>query len=153
MAFIRLTEQNNTRTPWSEFERIRRGLEELSQTLIKEGKAHLNVYPPLRVIETDDSLVIMAELPGVKAEDLDISIEGDTLTLQGKRKPTWSQENNNKRSFHRREIGTGTFNRAITLPVKIDPDNIQAKLTDGILKVSIAKAEEVKPKKITITTE
>jgi len=152
MALIRFTERPHFRNPWAEFERIRAGLDELSQNLVKEGKMHMDptVFPPLNIYESGDALIIKAELPGFQAEDLDISIEGDTLTLQGTRKR--DQENKNA-SYHRREIETGNFSRAIALPARIDLDKVTAKLADGILSLTLHKADVVKPKQINITTE
>lgn len=152
MALIRFTERPHFRNPWAEFERIRQGLDELSQNLTSEGKSHMHatVYPPLTMYETKDSLILNAELPGVRAEDLDISVEGDTLSLQGKRKRNLEED---KISFHRREIETGNFSRALALPTKVDLNNMAAKLTDGILTITLQKAEEVKPRQVKITTE
>lgn len=156
MAIIRFSEQPRFMNPWAEFERIRHGLDELSKTLVTEGKARLNatVYPPLNIMETADSLIINAELPGVKAEDLDISIEGDTLSLHGKRnhRVTVTKNDKGQPSYHRQEIETGSFSRAITLPTKVNMDNIQAKLQNGILSITLFRADEVKPKKINVIT-
>jgi len=151
MTLIRFAEQPHFRNPWAEFERIRRGLDELSQTLINEGRSrmHPTVFPPLNIIETRDSLVIRAELPGVSTDDLDISVEGDTLTLQGKRERVLDE--NDKVSYHRREIATGSFSRAIALPTKVDLDKMSARLADGILTITLQKADEVKPRQISIT--
>ena len=153
MTLIRFAEQPHFRNPWAEFERIRRGLDELSQTLINEGRSrmHATVFPPLNIVETKDALIIRAELPGVATDDLDIAVEGDTLTLQGKRERI--QEDGDKVSYHRREIATGSFSRAIALPVKVDLDKMSAKLVDGILTITLQKAEEVKPRQISISTE
>lgn len=152
MAMIRLTERPHFKNPWAEFERIRRGLNELSQNLITEGKAHMpaTVYPPINMFETTTSLLIQAELPGITSEDLDVSIEGDTLSLQGKRQ---FQQDTDKISYHRREITIGNFSRSIALPIKVNLDTIKAKLIDGILTVTLDKADEVKPRQITISTE
>ncbi len=152
MALIRFTEQPRFMNPWAEFERIRQGLDALSRNMLSEGRVAMpaTVYPPLNIYETKDELIIKAELPGVKAEDLEISLEGDTLTMQGQRKKT---EENEKTSYHRREIEAGSFSRALTLPTKVDPDKISAKLADGILTITLQKADEVKPRHIEITTE
>lgn len=151
MALIRFAQQPHLRNPWAEFERIRQGLDELSRAFISEvPKARATVFPPLNVYEDTDCLIIKAELPGVKAEDLDISIEGDTLTLQGKRKPRKEDE---KISYHRREIETGNFSRAIALPTKVDMEDISAKLKNGILVITLQKAAEVKPRRISVVTE
>jgi len=151
MALIRFTERPHFRNPWAEFERIRRGLDELSQNLVNEGKMHIHatVYPPLNMYENKEALIIKAELPGVRVEELDISVEGDTLTLQGKRT---TREKEETTSYHRREIESGNFSRAIALPTKIDLDKIAATLNDGILTITLTKAEEVKPRQIRIST-
>ncbi len=111
---------------------------------------HATVYPPLMMYENKDSLTLKAELPGIRVEDLEVSIEGETLTLQGKRDSQQEEENI---SYHRREIKTGNFSRAIALPAKVDLDNISAKLVDGILTLTLSKREETKPRQINITTE
>lgn len=151
MALIRFTERPHFRNPWAEFERIRRGLDELSQNLAGEGKTQMGatVYPPLIMYENKNSLIIKAELPGIQVEDLDVSIEGDTLTLQGKRNP---QQEEGNISYHRREIKTGNFSRAIALPTRVDLDKVSAKLVDGILTLTLSKREEFKPRQINITT-
>ena len=108
MAFIRFAERPVFRNPWAEFERIRQGLDELSRSYVEKGKGQnrANVYPALNIFEEADRLVITAELPGVKAEDLDLSIEGETLTIQGKRD---RRQNETGASYHRREIEFGKF--------------------------------------------
>ena len=152
MAMIRFTERPPFRNPWAEFERIRQGLDELSRNMNREGKSRQNgsVFPPLKIYEDAESLLIRAELPGVRVEDLDISIEGETLTLQGSRNHTPDEKDV---SYHRREIQNGTFSRAVALPARIDTDNITAKLVDGILTVRLKKANVVGSRHITITTE
>jgi len=152
MALIRFAQRPRFRNPWAEFERIRQGLDELSQNLVSEGTSHMQatVYPPLNMYETKDALILKAELPGVRADDLEISVEGDTLSLQGKRKRSLEEDNI---SYHRREIETGNFSRALALPTKVDLDNMTAKLTDGILTITLQKADEVKPRQVKITTD
>jgi len=95
-------------------------------------------------------LIIKAEIPGVKAEHLDIALEGDTLTIKGKREVRPAAE---KVSYHRREIEAGNFNRSIGVPVKVNPDTVKAKITDGILTITMEKAAELKPRQIKVMTE
>jgi HSP20 family protein len=151
MAIIRLTERPGFMNPWAEFERIRQGLDQLSQSMaggdVLHGRA--TVFPPVNVYEDKEHIIIKAEIPGVTYEDLDISIEGETLSIQGVRE----KHEDEKISFHRREIERGSFSRAITLPTKIDPDNVFARLKNGILTITIGKAAEVKPRQITVSTE
>lgn len=152
MAFIRFVDRPAFRNPWAEFERIRQGLDELSRSYGEKGKAQgrANVFPPLNIYEEPDRLVLTAELPGVKAEDLDLSIEGDTLTLQGKRE---HRQDEPGISYHRREIESGSFSRAIALPVKVDAERVAAKLNNGVLIISLMKASEVTPRQIKVSAE
>ena len=152
MAIPRFTEKPQFRNPWMEFERIRRGLDRLTKEAFGDElhySSRASVYPPLNIFETPNSLIIRAELPGIKADQLDISLETDTLTIKGKRQ---IQHEESKVSFHRREIECGNFNRSIGLPIKIDPDSISAKLVNGILTITLNKAEEIQPRRIVITT-
>ena len=152
MTFIRFADRPAFRNPWTEFERIRQGLDELSRTCVDKGKAHLraNVYPALNIYEEADRLIVTAELPGIKAEALDISIEGETLNIQGKRD---SVHNDDAASYHRREIEYGSFSRAIALPIKVNMDKLSARLVSGILTITLMKASEVAPRQINITAE
>ena len=150
MAFIRFADRPTFRNPWAEFERIRQGLDELSRSYAEKGKpsARANVYPLLNIYEEPDRLVVTAELPGVKAEDLELSIEGETLTIQGKRDTRQDQAN---LSYHRREIEAGSFSRAVALPIKVDPEQVSARLVNGILTISLKKASEATPRQITVS--
>lgn len=152
MAFIRFTDRPAFRNPWAEFERIRQGLDELSRTYVEKGKGQTqaNVYPALNIYEETDRLLITAELPGVKATDLDLSIEGETLTLQGKRD---RRQNEAGVSYHRREIESGSFSRAVALPVKVDAEHVGARLANGILTITLTKASAVTPRQIKVTAE
>lgn len=152
MTFVRFADRPTFRNPWTEFERIRQGLDELSRTYVDKGKAQnrTNVYPALNIFEEADRLIVTAELPGVKAQDLELSLEGETLTIQGKRD---NKQTEKGASYHRREIESGSFSRAITLPVKVNLEQIGAKLNNGILVITLAKASAVAPRQIKISTE
>ena len=152
MPYIRFIDRPTFRNPWAEFERIRQGLDELSRSYTEKSKGQdrANIYPALNIYEEADRLVVTAELPGVKAADLDLSIEGDTLTLQGKRE---RQQSEAEVSYHRREIEAGGFNRAIALPTKVDAEHIAAQLTNGILTITLMKASALTPRQIKVTTE
>ena len=152
MAFIRFSDRPAFGNPWVEFERIRRGLDELSRSYMGRGRgrAQAGVFPPLNIREESDRIVITAELPGVKAEDLEISFEGETLALQGRRA---ERSEDGKRSYHRREIQCGSFSRAVSLPVKVDAERIDAKLADGVLRVTLMKAAEVTPRRIEVNAK
>jgi HSP20 family protein len=108
--------------------------------------ASSGVFPPLIVAEDGDAIYVEAEITGIKAEDMDISVVGRTLTLSGERKPEETQDV----CYHRRERKWGSFRKALTLPDDVNPDAIQAECKNGMLKLVLPKAEHVKPRKITI---
>ncbi len=101
--------------------------------------------PAVDVYETKDELVLSAELPGLNEKDIHLSITGDILTLRGERQ--WNAETKGD-SFYRSERWFGKFERALPLPVQAD--KVKAKYRDGVLTVSLPKAEEIKPKEIKI---
>jgi HSP20 family protein len=108
------------------------------------------LFPLLNVRDVDESFVVTAEIPGMKSEDLEIKIEGDTLTLKGERKP---QEIGEEISYHRRERATGTFQRSLTLPSKVDAENVNATYKDGVLTVTLQKEKAAQPRQITVKSE
>jgi len=105
------------------------------------------VFPLMNVTEDSDNYYLRAELPGIKAEDLDISVTGDTLSIAGERKIETENEN---AKYHRSEREAGKFSRIITLPGQIDTGKVEAGSADGILTVVMPKAEIAKPKQISV---
>jgi HSP20 family protein len=105
------------------------------------------VFPLINLTEDKDGYYVKAELPGLAAGDLDITVTGKNLSLSGERKIA-STGNNVK--YHRREREAGKFSRVIGLPGEIDGDKITAELANGVLNVRIPKAEAAKPKQITV---
>lgn len=101
-------------------------------------------FPALNIWEQDDALIAEAELPGVKAEDVDISVVGNELVIKGRR--TSNQPEGV--SYHRRERGVGSFSRSVRLAVEIDAEKVQASLQDGVLRITLPKAEAARPRKI-----
>lgn len=118
--------------------------EYMSDDLIPVGRS---IVPAMDIYQTDNEVVVKATMPGVKAEDLHVSITGDTLTLQGEMK---EEKEVKAASYHMRERRSGTFSRSITLPVRVQVENAKAEFTDGVLTLTLPKAEEVRPKTITI---
>jgi HSP20 family protein len=106
-----------------------------------------SVTPPIDVHETADELVVTAALPGMKAEDVEITMTGQTLTLRGEFK---ADEEITKDQYLYRERRFGSFSRTLQLPVRVQGDKAKASFTDGVLTLSIPKAEEVKPRQIRI---
>jgi HSP20 family protein len=103
--------------------------------------------PSLDMYEKEDSFIVRAELAGVKKEDIDISITGDTLTIKGERKASAEVKDE---EYHRCEVCYGSFSRSITMPAAVDMSKIEATYVDGILEVRLPKAKEAVPAKIEI---
>ena len=103
--------------------------------------------PPVDIFEKNDHLVIRAEIPGAKPEDLDVRIENGVLSLHGERK---REVDVDEKSSHRLERVYGSFTRSFSLPTTVDASKITATYKDGILEVSVPKAEAAKPKRIEI---
>jgi HSP20 family protein len=112
--------------------------------------AAVSSFPPVNVYEEGDDLYVEAELPGVALQDLEIFVTGqDQLTLKGERKPQAPE----KGVRHRRERGFGTFSRTVPLPFAVDPNKVDAKLEQGLLRLKLVKHESAKPRKIVVKGE
>lgn len=103
--------------------------------------------PAVDMYQTDDEVVVRAALPGFGADDVQINVTGDVLTLRGERK---QQEEKNEKSWHIREQRWGSFERSLSLPTDVKADQAVADFENGILTITLPKAEEVKPKTITV---
>ena len=103
--------------------------------------------PAVDVYETKESIVLKADLPDVKKEEVDISVEGNVLTLRGERK---REKEVKEKDFYRMERSYGAFSRSFTLPGSVDADKIEADFAGGVLKVTLPKREESKPKQIKV---
>ena len=103
--------------------------------------------PQVDIFENKDQIVLEAELPGMKPEDVEISIENNVLTLHGERKFEKKDEGDN---FHRVERSYGSFTRSFTLPPTVSSENAQAEFENGVLRLTLAKREEAKPRRIEI---
>ena len=101
---------------------------------------------PLEVRETGAELRVVAELPGVEAGDLEVHAHRDTLTIRGGRRPAAEDE----QAYHRRERRSGVFTRTLQLPYRVDPGRVEARLEDGVLRLSLGRPEEDKPRRIEI---
>ena len=139
----------NVRSTFENLERMRNEMSRLfDQATGRSFQAPTaGVFPPVNLTEDKDHYFARAELPGLKAEELNISVTGNNLTISGERKIP--SEGDNAR-YHRREREAGSFNRIIALPRDVEVDNVEAGLVDGVLTVTIPKAEEAKPKQITV---
>lgn len=105
--------------------------------------------PAVDIYEDHNEIVVKAELPGVKQEDIDIQVSGDTLTLRGERR---FEDREKKDNYVRVERAYGSFARSFTIGVPIQADRVTASYKDGVLAIRLPKSEEVKPKKVQVAT-
>jgi HSP20 family protein len=104
-------------------------------------------YPPINVFRKGDDLVVITEVPGVNKSDLQIQVKGKTIRIAGTKSIRYGEA----ASLHRRERLAGSFDRTITLPVEIDADKVRAECHDGILALYLPRAEQDKPRSISVT--
>ena len=108
----------------------------------------MDFAPALDLSETPDAFIVEAAVPGLKAEDLNITVENNILTINGEVR---QEQETKERHYHRVERRYGKFQRALTLPTTVKADAIEARLEHGVLRLNIPKAEEVKPRRITVS--
>jgi HSP20 family protein len=143
--------------PWRPFEDVSTLRQEMDRLLGRffgeasggEGPA-AKWTPRTDVTETDDTMTITAELPGLEAKDVDISLSGDVLTIKGEKKQ--EKEEKDER-YHRVERTYGAFSRMVRLPAPVAADKIKATVKNGVLTVTLPKTEEAKQKAIPIAVE
>lgn len=145
---------------WRPFEEMERMMDEMMRWPFRPWRRPLIWWrlpaeevgwsPPIEMYEKADKFIVRADLPGMKKDDLDISVIGDTLTIRGERKPEAEIKDE---EYIRCELCYGKFSRAITLPSAVDPSKVEATYENGILVINLPKAEEAKPKKIEVKVE
>jgi HSP20 family protein len=149
MLIRRFYEWPSESTAFSELSRMRSEMESLFGRLAESLPTGFGsgVFPLINVTEDNDRLYVRAELPGVKANDLELSATGNSLSIGGERKVAPETE---IASYHRREREAGVFRRTITLPNDIDSNRVEAHYNNGILTITLPKAEVSKPKQVTV---
>jgi HSP20 family protein len=140
--------------PFREVSRLRREMDRLWEDYFGSGRRAFQPLqgefaPVMDVKETADQIVVKAEVPGMDAKEINISVTGDVLTIKGEKKSEREEKDEN---YHVVERSYGSFSRSLTLPAAVDLDKIEAKYDKGVLTVTCAKKEEVKPKAIEIKT-
>lgn len=135
--------------PFEELSRMRRQMDRMMDSFMEPQLQGMRsgVFPAVNLTEDDNHFYLRAELPGVKAEDLDIQATGRNITVVGERKLD-SEDATAK--YHRREREGGRFSRALAMPKEIDADRVEARMQNGILTLKVPKAESAKPRRITI---
>ena len=130
---------------WREMDRLQRGMERAFDSHSSDRtRSH---YPLMNVWADEKSALITAEIPGLTSDDIELNVLENTLTLSGERKTDIIPED---AKYHRQERSYGNFSRTIRLPYKMDVDNVEAVFTNGVLKVTLPRAEEDIPKKIKV---
>jgi len=137
------------RSPFRELDRLQRQMEQWHGAL--SGGAFpmpsAGVFPLTNVTEDNGNYYVRAELPGIKSNELDIQVTAKGISISGERK---IPEEGNTVKYHRREREAGKFSRLINLAEDIDANKVDAKLEDGVLTMTISKAEKAKPRQITV---
>lgn len=137
-------------SPFSELFDLRKEIDSLfedrffGKNLISEP----SWIPSMDVVENEKEFLVTVELPGMKKEDINVSIENNVLTIEGERK---SEKEEKNKTFHRIERAYGKFYRSVALPKKVDENNIKATFKDGLLNITIGKSEKEKSKIIEIS--
>lgn len=136
---------------FTDFDQLRREMLRLLDGATDEtvGTQGSGVFPPMNVTQDADNFYVRAEVPGVKPSELSISAVRNRVSLAGKRE---IQQEHERTSYHRRERTEGSFNRSLTLPTEVDAARVEARYADGILTLTLPKAEEAKPRQITVKT-
>ncbi|NOY64875.1 MAG: Hsp20/alpha crystallin family protein [Nitrospirae bacterium] len=136
--------------PWKEFEEMRKTLMELEREMERIfGANDIPVsggYPPVNVWVNGEGAYVAVEMPGVKPEDVDITVVGKNLKITGKR----PEEDGKEGRYHLKERWHGEFTRTIKLPFNVNPDKVEARFSKGLLTINLPRAEEEKPKKIAV---
>ncbi|HJX69893.1 MAG TPA: Hsp20/alpha crystallin family protein [Dehalococcoidia bacterium] len=141
--------------PFREMEEMTRHFEDifgrpLLPTTWKRLPTEMGWAPAIEIFEKEDKYVVKAELPGMKEEDIDVSVVGDTLTIKGERKAETEVKEEN---YYCCERSYGSFSRSIALPSTVDAKKITASYEEGVLEVSLPKAAEVKPAKVKVSAK
>ena len=145
MAIIRWQREPSS---FSEVDRLRREVDRLFSGFTAGTEPYFSrAYPTVILSEDEDNLYVRAELPGVKTEDLDVTLVEGRLMIRGERN---IPEEHASAGYHRREREGGTFRRVMTLPERVAPGKVSAAMKDGVLTVTLPKREEAKPRKISV---
>ncbi|HRU05176.1 MAG TPA: Hsp20/alpha crystallin family protein [Candidatus Brocadiia bacterium] len=132
--------------PWAELRRLQRDFTRLFEGVERGAPVD---FPAVNVWTGPDDVIVTAEVPGIEPKNLDVSVQGDTLTIRGNREPDKIKDGE---SYHRQERGYGQFVRTLTLPHQVDSDKVEAKYEKGVLRLRLPRAASDKPRQIAVTT-
>lgn len=129
---------------------FREEIDRLVDSFGREWPGLATRFPALNIWQDDSNMYVETELPGMNLEGLEIYVTGgDQLTIKGERKAPQVEN----AAWHRQERGFGSFTRAVTLPVPVDPDAVQARFVHGVLTITLPKSAAARPKKIAVKSE
>jgi HSP20 family protein len=141
----------NWQRRWDPFRDFQREVGRLFETFEPLNNWRMpRAFPPVNLYDAGESYVLTAQLPGVGPESVDLSITGETLTLRGERK---RPEGVSEESFRRQERQFGRWTRTITLPDRVETNDVAATFANGILTVTLPKSEAAKPRQISVTAQ
>ena len=135
---------------WQDMDQLQREMNRLFDATSKGRVFNSPSYPAVNIWMNEDRQLISAEMPGVHPDKIDIDVTGDAISISGVRK---QDEVAKEAHYHRRERSYGSFSRTIQLPYMVDTNNVEANVKNGVLMISLPRAEADKPKKITITSK
>jgi HSP20 family protein len=126
---------------------LRRMQSEMNRLFSGFSSAAAHEFPPINIWLGENTVVVTAELPGVRHEDVNINLQDEVLTLEGVRQPQLREQDV---KWHRRERAYGNFARTVQLPFRVDPEKVQAHYNNGVLEIELERLEADRPKKIQI---
>jgi HSP20 family protein len=137
-------------SPFADLELVRREMMRLLDGFAGDSReVGAGVFPPINITQDNDNFYLRAEVPGIEPNQLSISAVRNRVSLAGKRE---IKREDGRVSYHRREREEGSFDRTVTLPAEVDAERIDARYADGILILTLPKAEETKPRQIAVRT-
>ncbi len=148
MALIRWEPVGELNTIQNEMNRLFNTFFDSPAQAPREGSAVRRWIPAMDLVETAESYVLRADLPGLSQADVNIELEDNVLTISGERK---AEREDRNEGYYRIERASGAFSRSLTLPEGVDPNSVQAQFERGVLEVRIPKPEQRKPRKVAIT--
>ena len=152
MNFPALLRRSAPSTPWNELVSLQEEVNRLFASTLGSPQRAAGLFgseyiPPVDILRDKDNIIIRTDLPGIRRDDIDISLTNSRLVIRGEKKEETRDEQSNS---HRVERFFGTFERVIDLPVLVDGDRIRASFKDGVLEIRAPLREEAKPRQITV---
>ena len=149
MLLLRREPNLLNRSPFEELNRMKREMERLTEGFSGSftSSSSAGVFPLMNLTEDNGAYYIRAELPGMKADEIELSVTGDSISISGERK---IEVESSEAKYHRRERESGKFNRILNLPAQVDLEKVEAKSAEGVLTITLPKSEAAKPRQITI---